>query len=179
MVWRDASVGIEALLKDDANRMTAQSVYYGESQCKLPMLLAKTKHSLLRGSLLEEAVIQWHTAVRRLPCLHTLRPLSWSEAMHWKWLWVIVVLGCAPLCWSAEPTSPYAGQEKQAIKALSGEETQGYLTGSGMGFAKAAELNHYPGPRHVLDLVEPLQLSEEQRHKTQAVFEAMRTEAMR
>src|SRR5215471_17980640 len=179
MVWRDASVGIEALLREDANRMTAQSVYYWECQCKLSMLSAQTKHSLLRGSLLEEAVIQWHTAVRRIPRLHTLRPLSWSESMYWKWLWVIVVLGCATLCWRAEPVSPYAGQEKQAIKAQSDEETQGYLSGSGMGFAKAAELNHYPGPRHVLDLAEPLQLSEEQRHKTQAIFEAMRTETVR
>ncbi len=99
--------------------------------------------------------------------------------MQWKWPWVIVVLGCAPLCWSAAPASPYAGQEKQAIKALSDEETQGYLSGSGMGFAKAAELNHYPGPRHVLDLAEPLQLSEEHRRKTQTIFEAMRTEAVR
>jgi Spy/CpxP family protein refolding chaperone len=48
-----------------------------------------------------------------------------------------------------------------------------------MGLAKAAELNHYPGPRHVLDLAEPLQLSDEQRQQTQAIFEAMRTEAVR
>jgi len=99
--------------------------------------------------------------------------------MPWQWLCMVIVLWCAPLCWSAAPASPYAGQEKQAIKALSEEETQGYLSGSGMGFAQAAELNHYPGPRHVLDLAEDLQLSEEQRHKTQAIFEAMRTEAVR
>ena len=99
--------------------------------------------------------------------------------MHWKWLWVIVVLGCAPLCWSAEPASPYAGQEKQEIKALSAEEIESYLSGSGMGLAKAAELNHYPGPRHVLDLADHLQLSEEQHRKTQLIFEAMQTEAVR
>ena len=99
--------------------------------------------------------------------------------MQWQWLWVIIVLGCTPLCWSAAPASPYAGQEKQEIKALSEEEIQGYLSGSGMGLAKAAELHHYPGPRHVLDLAEHLQLSEEQRRKTQTIFEAMRTEAVR
>jgi Spy/CpxP family protein refolding chaperone len=75
--------------------------------------------------------------------------------------------------------SPYTGQEKREIKALSAEELQGYLSGSGMGLAKAAELNHYPGPRHVLDLAEPLQLSVEQRRQTQAIFEGMRTEAVR
>ena len=99
--------------------------------------------------------------------------------MQWQWRWMVIVLGCARLGWSAEPLSPYAGQEKQAIKALSAEEMQGYLSGSGMGLAKAAELNHYPGPRHVLDLVDHLQLSDEQRRKTQMVFEAMRTEAVR
>jgi len=99
--------------------------------------------------------------------------------MQWTWLCMVIVLGCVPLCWSAEPLSPYTGQEKQEIKTLSAEEIQGYLSGSGMGLAKAAELNHYPGPRHVLDLAEPLQLSEEQRQQTQIIFEDMRTEAIR
>ena len=40
----------------------------------------------------------------------------------------------------------------------------------------AAELNGYPGPRHVLDLAQELQLTAEQRSKTSALFEAMRTE---
>jgi Spy/CpxP family protein refolding chaperone len=64
------------------------------------------------------------------------------------------------------------------IKALSEEEVQGYLSGSGMGFAQAAELNHYPGPKHVLALAEPLQLSAEQRQQTQGIFEAMQAEAV-
>lgn len=99
--------------------------------------------------------------------------------MQWKWLLTVIVLWCAPLGWSAEPSSPYGGQEKREIKALSDEEVQGYLSGSGMGFAKAAELNRYPGPRHVLDLAEQLQLSDEQRRNTQAIFEDMRAEAVR
>jgi Spy/CpxP family protein refolding chaperone len=99
--------------------------------------------------------------------------------MQWTWLFMVVMLGSAPCCWSAEPPSLYAGQEQREIKALSAEEIQGYLAGSGMGLAKAAELNHYPGPRHVLDLAEPLQLSQEQHQKTQSIFEEMRTEAVR
>jgi YHS domain-containing protein len=47
-----------------------------------------------------------------------------------------------------------------------------------MGFAKAAELNHYPGPKHVLELADHLRLSEEQRRKTQAVFEEMNSKAV-
>jgi hypothetical protein len=99
--------------------------------------------------------------------------------MPWTWLWMVVVLGYALLGWSAEPPSPYAGQEQREITALSAEENAGYLSGSGMGWAKVAEWHHDPGPRHVLDLAEPLQLSAEQRHKTQRIFAAMRREAVR
>jgi Spy/CpxP family protein refolding chaperone len=99
--------------------------------------------------------------------------------MQWTWLCMGIILGCAPLCCGAEPSTPYAGQGQREIKALSAEEIEGYLSGSGMGLAKAAELNHYPGPRHVLDLAEALQLSDEQRQQTQGIFAAMRTEAVR
>ena len=61
----------------------------------------------------------------------------------------------------------------------SAEEIQGYLSGSGLGLAKTAELHHYPGPRHVLALAVDLGLSDEQRRQTQTIFEAMQTEAMR
>ena len=47
-----------------------------------------------------------------------------------------------------------------------------------MSFAKAAELNHYPGPKHILQSADQLQLSEEQRRKTQAVFEEMSLKAV-
>ena len=99
--------------------------------------------------------------------------------MQWIWLSMVIVLGCAPLSASAAPVSLYAGQEQGESKALSAEEIQGYLTGSGMGLAKTAELHHYPGPRHVLDLAADLRLSDEQRRQTQTIFEAMQTEAVR
>jgi Spy/CpxP family protein refolding chaperone len=75
--------------------------------------------------------------------------------------------------------SPYTGQEKRAIKALSAEEIQALLSGQGMGLAKAAELNHYPGPRHVLDLGAQLPLSEAQRAETQKIYDHMHQEAVR
>jgi hypothetical protein len=46
-----------------------------------------------------------------------------------------------------------------------------------MGLAKVAELNQYPGPRHVLDLAKELKLTAEQRTQTKAVFETMAAEA--
>lgn len=78
----------------------------------------------------------------------------------------------------AAPQQPYAGQQQRPIKALSDAEVADYLGGKGMGFAKAAELNHYPGPRHVLDLADKLALSAEQRQRTQALFDAMQQRAM-
>ncbi|MBI2090805.1 MAG: hypothetical protein HYT78_19030 [Deltaproteobacteria bacterium] len=98
--------------------------------------------------------------------------------MKWKWVFVVLTVLCSAIAWSGEHPSPYAGQERRTIKALSAEEVQGYLSGDGMGFAKVAELNHYPGPRHVLDLTDKLDLSNEQHRRTQAIFDKMRAEAI-
>ena len=38
----------------------------------------------------------------------------------------------------AQTASPYAGQESREIKSLTGDEIAGYLSGKGMGLAKAA-----------------------------------------
>lgn len=74
--------------------------------------------------------------------------------------------------------SPYAGQEKREIKALSQEDIEGYLTGQGMGYAKAAELNHYPGPKHVLELGRKLSLENEQIDKTNESYNRMHKDAV-
>ena len=78
----------------------------------------------------------------------------------------------------ANTESPYRGQETREIKALSQQEVEGYLTGKGLGYAKAAELNQYPGPRHVLDMAKELNLTEDQRTRTQAVLDAMKAQAV-
>jgi Spy/CpxP family protein refolding chaperone len=77
----------------------------------------------------------------------------------------------------APPPSPYAAQATVAIKALSPAEVDDLLAGRGMGFAKAAELNHYPGPRHVLDLGEPLALTPGQRVRTERLFAGVQAAA--
>lgn len=77
----------------------------------------------------------------------------------------------------ANTNSPYIGQESREIKALSQQEVVDYLNGKGLGYAKVAELNHFPGPRHVLDMAKELNLTEEQTSQTQAVFDAMEVQA--
>ena len=79
--------------------------------------------------------------------------------------------------WPVLAQGPYAGQETRAIKALAPEQIQSYETGKGMELAKAAELNGYPGPSHVLELASDLGLSGEQRRDTEAIFRRMQSEA--
>jgi hypothetical protein len=76
---------------------------------------------------------------------------------------------------AAEPS--YAGQELREIKALSADEVRALRAGEGMGLAKAAELNRYPGPRHVLDAAEALGLTAEQRAETERIYGQMHAEA--
>src|SRR5437899_9995009 len=75
-------------------------------------------------------------------------------------------------------TSPYAGMQNRSLKALSEQQIKDLRGGRGMGMALAAELNGYPGPAHVLDLASPLDLTEAQRGRTQALFEEMQKMAM-
>lgn len=75
--------------------------------------------------------------------------------------------------------SPYSGQEKQAVKALSDSDIASYLNGEGMGLAKAAELNGYPGPMHALENEGALEMSSEQKAEAQKSFQKMKHEAVR
>jgi hypothetical protein len=72
-----------------------------------------------------------------------------------------------------------ARQESREIKALSPEQIDQLLGGHGMGLALAAELNHYPGPKHVLELGGKLGLSAEQTARVEALRAAMSDEAVR
>jgi Spy/CpxP family protein refolding chaperone len=57
---------------------------------------------------------------------------------------------------------------------LSDDEIRDLLEGRGMGLAKAAELNSYPGPLHVLQLGDRLALSDTQRTATESLYAEMR-----
>ena len=79
---------------------------------------------------------------------------------------------------NANPPSPYSGQESREIKALSSEDIHGYLSGKGLGLAKAAELNGYPGPSHVLALASELGLTADQKQRTESLFKSMEAKAI-
>jgi hypothetical protein len=94
----------------------------------------------------------------------------------------VTTLALAALLAAASPAaaqpSPYAGHTERDIKALSPEQVDDLLHGRGMGLALAAELNGYPGPKHVLELAGELGLSDEQRAAVGSVQDAMQGEAV-
>jgi Spy/CpxP family protein refolding chaperone len=80
--------------------------------------------------------------------------------------------------------SPYAGQELRGIKTLSQDDIEGLLAGTGTpfgGMAKPAELNGYPGLRHVLDAVEAVELkiSDKQKQQIEKLYQEMKAEAIK
>lgn len=80
-------------------------------------------------------------------------------------------------------SSDYAGEEMRTIKSLSPDEIEGLKAGAGTpfnGMAKPAELNGYPGPRHVLDAYEAgqFELSDGQLAQVRSLFNEMKKQAI-
>ena len=79
---------------------------------------------------------------------------------------------------AANAQTPYAGMQMRSIKALSEQQVADLSAGRGMGLALAADLNGYPGPVHVLELADKLNLSPDQRASIQRLFDSMKAEAV-
>jgi Spy/CpxP family protein refolding chaperone len=73
--------------------------------------------------------------------------------------------------------SRYVAHLDSPVRGLSVQEVDDLLAGRGMGYARTAELNSHPGPRHVLDLQKELNLSAAQVGEIEASFAAMQTQA--
>ncbi len=81
---------------------------------------------------------------------------------------------------AAGSRSPYAGEEVRSIKSLSAEDLRALEAGTGDalgGLAKLAELNGYPGPRHVLDSAAQLDLTGEQKEAVERIYRDMNQRA--
>lgn len=81
-------------------------------------------------------------------------------------------------CAKESYTSKYAGEEYREIKSLSADDIEELRSGGGWGLAKAAELNGVPGPTHVLELEEEINLTDEQKQKIQKIYNDMQAEAI-
>ena len=78
-------------------------------------------------------------------------------------------------------TSPYAGEHVRDVKSLSTSDIDGLKSGTGTpfgGMAKLAELNGYPGPRHVLDLALQMELTDSQTKQIEYIYQEMNSEAI-
>ena len=90
---------------------------------------------------------------------------------------VALVVGLA----AAQPSFaqvPYAGLQVRPVKALSEQQIADLKAGRGMGLALPAELNGYPGPSHLLELADPIGLTDAQRQTVRGLFDDMKAETI-
>ena len=98
-------------------------------------------------------------------------------------IFAAILTACGSQTTVAEPKttptpSPYRELLNGEIRGIDDKTIEDYLTGKGMGLALPAELNGYPGPRHVLDLTDDLELTPEQNTQIQALFDEMEPQAI-
>jgi hypothetical protein len=93
---------------------------------------------------------------------------------------VVIPLSSLMLLASSEPAykSKYIGQEKRDIKSLSEEDIKELKAGAGWGLAKAAELNGLPGPKHILEMKQEIDLTAKQEKMVIALYNKMNKEAI-
>src|SRR5512134_77899 len=82
------------------------------------------------------------------------------------------LVGRRPEPRAASTVSPYAA-DSSPVRGLTAREVDDLLNGRGAGFARTAELNSYPGPRHAIDLADRLELTAGQRATAGRIFEGM------
>lgn len=74
--------------------------------------------------------------------------------------------------------APYAGFETREIKGLSEQDIGEIRRGGGWGLALPAELNGRPGPAHLIELKDDLDLSADQVKAISEIYDKMRADAI-
>lgn len=74
--------------------------------------------------------------------------------------------------------SPYAHTRSSDVPTLTPDEVRRLRNGEGMGLARPAELNRFPGPKHLLELASELDLHPAQVRRIEAIHEKMRAQAI-
>lgn len=80
---------------------------------------------------------------------------------------------------AASLNQPYANQHDRQISSLSASDIKQIEAGQGWGLAKPAEFNGYPGPLHVLELADKLDLTADQKATVEQIFATMRSQAIK
>jgi hypothetical protein len=74
--------------------------------------------------------------------------------------------------------SKYAGEKEREIKSLSDADIEELRNGKGWGLAKVAELNGVPGPAHLLEMKNEIDLSTKQLQEIEDLYKIMKKEAI-
>jgi hypothetical protein len=90
----------------------------------------------------------------------------------------VLALGSLAAAQHQQSHTPYSGLQNRAVKALSEQQVSDLRAGRGMSLALAAELNGYPGPLHVLELADQLELSAALRERVRLLYDEMKAEAV-
>lgn len=94
------------------------------------------------------------------------------------WLSLLAMVAASASAQHEHEHSPYARTQSAEVASLSEEEVRALRNGEGMGLARAAELNHFPGPKHLLELASPLGLSDAQVARIETIHTAMKARAI-
>jgi hypothetical protein len=95
---------------------------------------------------------------------------------------VLLLVGLITTALAQQPLVSAVREEQGAgVRGLTPQEIADLREGRGMGLARAAELNGYPGPRHVLEAAESgqMHLMPDQHAAVKRLFDRMTAEATR
>lgn len=99
-----------------------------------------------------------------------LRAFAWTAAF--------AAASAAATTEHAHHSSPYAHGQSAEVASLSEAEVRALRNGEGMGLARAAELNHFPGPKHLLELASSLGLDDAQVVRIEEIHAKMKSRAV-
>ena len=94
------------------------------------------------------------------------------------WIGLLAMTSNSAMAQHTHAASPYAHTQSSEFSTLTPQEVRELRNGEGMGLARAAELNSFPGPRHLLDLKADLDLTREQIARIEAIHAKMKTRAI-
>ena len=104
------------------------------------------------------------------PTTRALRALPWTLAF--------AAASATATTEHAHESSPYAHRQSTEVASLSEAEVRALRNGEGMGLARAAELNHFPGPKHLLELAASLRLDDAQVARIEEIHAKMKSRAV-
>ena len=94
------------------------------------------------------------------------------------WFGVLAMASAPVLAQHGHGMSPYAHAQSAEVPSLSPDEVRELRNGEGMGLARAAELNHFPGPKHLLELATKLGLGTAQIARIEEIHDGMKARAI-